>query len=635
MIKIQYSFFNILQYNIRLLKVNSTRNLCKSFSSTIQLKLQDTANESSVEPLKGKALKSSTKNEEVPDLFLEILKKHVKSNKYTGHISAMKQYRSETGIEVSDNIIRNAIEILAKELGPECINNDLYIVKNRESDRRYKLKDRHLKLLKSYLVEDKYIGPSQANKALYEETGLLIGDKSIYAVLNSLRVKMGNDYINLDLNNLKNSQLGEISKLKDSHIECLKNYLKEDSNIGPTKANRKLYEETNFKVSNYTVGQALIKLRKQVGIEYSHPRTVKDVQSDKRTKIKQVHLECLKKYLIEDKYIGPSQANKMLNKETGLVVIDKTIENCLKKLKYELGEEYSNLDFNLVKSKRIKEQAKIKDSHLECLKKYLNMDGSIGTFQASKMLNEETGLVVSDGIIRRALVRLRKEMGLNSQLDDKSSSKFIKRKPSVRLNGLRLEILKKFLIEDKYIGNAAARRKFYQETGLEITNNSIARALTKLRDAMGPEYAILNTKIGKNLQRDRRSKLKSLHLECLKKYLKDDKYIGPVEANRKLHAETGLNIRVGTILYYLSRIKKEMGPEYSNLDLSIVRDRKAKNRSKLKDLHLECLKKYLSENPVIKALEARDKLYQETNLEMPVSKFYVAFAKFKRDNQVN
>ncbi|KXN67079.1 hypothetical protein CONCODRAFT_80284, partial [Conidiobolus coronatus NRRL 28638] len=565
-----------------------------------------------------KSLKTSTINNDIQNSFLEILKNHIKDNKYTGHISAMKQYRSETGLEVSTNTMRNSIEILVKELGQEYAIIDSYIFRGRELNRNIKLKDRHLKCLKGYLIEDKYIGPAQANRKLNEETGLEVSNKTVLRALNGLRVKMGTDYVNLDLIKLKNKQLEERSKLKDSHIECLKKHLKEDNNIGPAQANRKLYEETGLDISKYVLGQTLIKLRKQTGVVNNVMRTVKDIESDQRIKLKEAHLECLKKYLIEDKYIGPTQANRKLHEETGLKASNNAVRNCLKKLRDGLGVEYSNLDLNLLKSKRIDERSKIKDSHLKCLKKYLSMDASIGTFQAKRMLHEETGLEVHDGAVRKALVMLKKEMDLDLQLAIKNGFKVNKRKPRVKLDNLHLEYFEKYLIKDKYITGATAMKKFYEETDLEISKTTAYNTLKKLRDEMGPEYDISNTLMVINREHNESIKLKYLHLECLKKYLKEDKYISPAEANKKLLGETGLEINKWTMSTALKKLRKEMGPEYYNLELSVVRDRQSENLSKLKNFHLNCLKNYLNENPSIKAQEARDKLCQETGLEMSI-----------------
>jgi hypothetical protein len=561
--------------------------------------------------------KTSTDNG-VQDPFLEILKNHVKENKYTGHISAMKQYRSETGLEVSTNTMHSSIETLVKELGPEYAIINSYIVKSRELNRSIKLKDHHLKCLKGYLIEDKYIGPAQANRKLYEETGLEVSNKTVLRALNSLRVKMGGDYVNLDLIKLKNKQLEERSKLKDSHLECLRKYLKEDDDIGPTKASKKLYEETGLEISKYVLGQTLIKLRKQTGTENSAMRTVKDIGLDQRIKLKEVHLECLKKYLIEDKYIGPTQASRKLHEETGLKASNNAVRNCLKKLRDELGAEYSNLDLNLLKSKRIDERSKIKGLHLECLKKYLSIDASIGTFQAKRMLHEETGLDVHDEAIRKAIVKLRNTMDFDLQSAVKNSFKASKRKPRAKLNNLHLDYLEKYLIEDKYITGAAAMKKFCEETDLEMSKSTAYSALKKLRDEMGAKYDVSNTSMVKNREHNENIKLKDIHLKYLKKTLKEDKYISPAEANKKLFDETGLEINKWTMSIALKKLRKEMGSEYSNLDLSLVKDRQYKNMSKLKDFHLNCLKSYLNENSSIKAQEARDKLYQETGLEMNV-----------------
>ncbi|KXN67171.1 hypothetical protein CONCODRAFT_19810 [Conidiobolus coronatus NRRL 28638] len=632
MIKIPYKLANILNSNYRVLKYSYISKLCNSFSSTKEISLQNSTKEFGLNSEDVKVKNIATKYGEVPDLFLEILKKHIKENKYTGHISAMKQYRSETGIEVSTNTIRDAIEILVEELGPEYVIIDSYIIKDRESNCNIKLKDHHLKCLKSYLIEDKYIGPAQANIKLQEETGLKVNYSAILTTLNTLRVQMGPEYTNLDLNKLKNRWLEERSKLKDSHLECLKKYVKEDNNIGPTEANRKLCEETGLEISKHTVGQALINLRKKVGLERYRVCTINNIESDNRFKLKEYHLKCLKSYLLEDKYIGPAQANIKLHEETGLKVNYNAILTALNALRVDMGPEYTNLDLNKLKNRRLEERSKLKDLHLELLKNYLNEDVYIRAPQAWRQLIKETDINVSIKTVDSTLKRLRSKMGLESRFIDKSIIKYAKRKPRVKISGLHLECLKKYLIEDKYIGNTNAMKKLFEETGLDISHSTAHKFLKKLRDEMGSEYTIPNTSMIRSRQSNENIKLKDFHLERLKSYLIEDKYIGPTQANRKLQEETGLKVINFTVSSALNNLRVDMGPEYTNLDLDKLKNRRLEERSKLKGFHLSCLKNYLSKNPSIIAREARDKLYQETGLEMHIGSIYNALAKLKRNS---
>jgi hypothetical protein len=632
MIKIHNRLQSLLSYNIKLFRIRHISKAYNPINYTNDLNFHCTAKELSLKSQGDKSIKFQTKYGEVPNLFIQILKKHVKENKYTGHISAMKQYRKETGVELSTNVTRNAIEILVKELGPQCIYIDSHTVKDRESNRSIKIKDRHLQSLKSYLIEDRYIGPAQANRKLRQETGLEVGDKTVSTALNNLRIKMGTDYTNLDLNKLKARRAQELTKLKDVHLEMLNNYLKEDIHIGPSEANKKLHKETGLEISNVSVSNALIKLRKQINIENFDSHTLKEIYSNRLRKLKHHHLECLKKYLIEDKYIGPTEANRKLHSETGLNIDLVTVSKAITMLREEMGAEYANLDLNLLKSKRFNERSKLKDSHLECLKSCLGKDAYISAPQAKRKLHEESGLEVSDDTVRKALVKLKKDMNLDSQFSYKNSFIYTKRKPYTRLKSLHFDLLRKYLKEDKYIGGTAATIKLYEETGIDISNYTVIKVLKKLRDEMGPEYAISNSYMIKSRQYNDNIKLKDFHIEILKSYLKEDKYISPTEANKKLCDKTGIEIKNCTMDSALKNLRKEMGPEYSNLDLSIFRNRKIKNLSKLKDFHLDCLNNYLIDNSSIKASEARDKLCQETGLEMSVSSIVKALAKLRVSN---
>ncbi|KXN67163.1 hypothetical protein CONCODRAFT_10819 [Conidiobolus coronatus NRRL 28638] len=106
------------------------------------------------------------------------------------------------------------------------------------------------------------------------------------------------------------------------------------------------------------------------------------------------------------------------------------------------------------------------------------------------------------------------------------------------------------------------------------------------------------------------------------KYLIEDKYIILAQAN-KIFKETGLGVDYNTMIYVLIILGKEM-------EIKEVKD-----RSKLKDFHLERLKKYLSESLIIKVLETQDKLYQYTYLGASRPNVYRVFTKLNRDNQVN
>ncbi|KXN70066.1 hypothetical protein CONCODRAFT_70940 [Conidiobolus coronatus NRRL 28638] len=250
-------------------------------------------------------------------------------------------------------------------------------------------------------------------------------------------------------------------KLKKLHIECLKKYISENGIISSNEATRRLHNETGLKVSSSTVCRVLgvLKNSNQGSIEPFLSVSTSKVRcraGSYNFKLQNQHIECLKRYLNENNSINLNEAKKKLYNETGLKVTSVTIKNAYLDLK-----EHANLD----KSQPISDTKitfkqwnfgrKLKNNHIECLKKYLNEDNSIGSTIARNRLHDETGLEISAYPIQLALAKLRKEMSQAGNESHSSTSKLSTkariREFGYKIKDMHIECLRKYLIEDESI----------------------------------------------------------------------------------------------------------------------------------------------------------------------------------------
>ncbi|KXN66996.1 hypothetical protein CONCODRAFT_73282 [Conidiobolus coronatus NRRL 28638] len=417
------------------------------------------------------------------------------------------------------------------------------------------------------------------------------------------------------------------SKLNDLHYKCLRKYLKEDILIGYTEAMEKLQEETDIKCSYSTIRKAIIKLREEINTNSTNldPSAVKDRSFNDRTKLKdlhideselssseselkddvkpriqgsklqKLHIECLKKYLREDASIGCYKAKTKLKQDTGLEASAYTIRKSLSLLKKETDQnsiEISDSDLETkVKCIAIEQGFKIKELHIECLKRYLKENNSIRASEAKNRLFIDTGLEVTAQVIRNTLVEIKEQ-----------------------------KCLKKYLKENSLIEPTEAKNRLQEETGLKRSTKTIQKALINLREEMDSERINLDTSTTENNRLSDRFKLKDLHLESLKKYLKEDMFIGPTEAKSKFKEETGLDISVSTVSTALTKLRKEMGLDYDNLAPAVAK-KSANTQTKLKGLYLSCLKKYLHGDNYTGPTEANYKNKEQVSLVISLSTF--------------
>jgi uncharacterized protein YciI len=487
---------------------------------------------------------------------VKCLVKYLKEDSLIGPTKARKLMREEIGLDLSVQTVNKYLKMLREKLGTEYSNLDPSVIKDRQLDDLTKFKKFHLERLKEYLKEDSFIGPTEANSRLKKDTYLEVSVSTIRKAMSNLRKEMGLEYYKLDQSTINSRRLADRSKLKDFHLEYLKEILKECDSIGPAKARDMLYQESDLYVSIPTIYRHLNSLKKEMGIENSgiDKSTVKARRPGCRAKFKDSHLECLRNYLIKDRFIGPTEAKNRIQEDTGLEIGLSTIQKAITKLRKEMNIERVNLDQSAVKSRELKDRTKLKDSHLEYLKKYLNEDILIGPTESRNRLQEETNIKISVYAVKRAMLKLRKEMNIEYTNLDTSSIKNRKSKYRSKLKDAHLELLKKYLTRDNFIGPTKAWNLLREETSLEVHVSTIQRAMKKLRIDMNLEISSLDLS-AKNTKSTKQSKLKVSQLKRLKKYLKDDEFIGPMEARNRFEEETGIRLTISTMREYLINIK--------------------------------------------------------------------------------
>ncbi|KXN74106.1 hypothetical protein CONCODRAFT_2810 [Conidiobolus coronatus NRRL 28638] len=507
------------------------------------------------------------------------------------------------------------------------------------------MKENEIECLKSYLKKDMDIGPAKAMSQLLKETEITSSYSTFYTTFRRLREEIYPKNFKTDSSEIKTKNSGRYVKLLDTHLDCLKKYLKEDICIGNTEAADRLYKETGLKVSPVTVREALIKLEKELNQERleSSPSSLESKTDTKPWnygyKLKAVHIDCLKKYLSENRSIGYTEAWNRLCKETNLKVSSSTIRNVLITLKKEMGDitpesQPSNSKAKIRCSKE-SNRFKIKDLHIDYLKQYLKENNFIKCEEARTKLFKETGLEVSVTAIRNTLYELKRQNNTkNSQLTSPSHSYSAKLNSwgyGYKLKDFHINCIKNYLNENNSIKCEEIRTKLFKETGLEVSYTSVYKVFNKFKEEINIEQSsipspVSDTKI-KSKSRGYDYKLKDLHIECLKKYIKEDVLICGTKARDQLYKETGLEASVTCIRTALINIRKQLNSE--NILISspssnqILNNKAWKFGFKLKQVHVDLLKKYLNESPLIGGTSAAERLKLDTGIEIsqfPVNK---------------
>jgi transposase len=501
------------------------------------------------------------------DLHIVCFKKYIEENRYISPTEAMDRVKKDTGLEIGYSSVQKALLKLKREMG---------IAKNSErltAGDAKKLKDTHIELLKSYLIEDKYITLGQAKNRLHEEIGLDVSSKTISLPMNSLREELGLQRVKL--NTLGCSGSSTPRKIKDIHIEYLRKYLKEDVHIGNTEAMNRLYQDTGLKVSVTPVRYTLIKLEEEIrneGGELLPSDSVSRTASKPWVyglKLKELHIECLKKYIGENSEISNNEATRKLRNETDLKISCTTVGRALAILKNSNQDSIESslpVSTSKVRCRTGSYNYKLQDQHMEHLKRYISENNSIKLDEAKKKLYNETGLKVSNVAIRNAFLELKVQIDPDqNQLILDNEIRFKQWNFGRKLKDIHIECLKKYLNEDIYIRSTVAKNRLHEETGLEISIYPVQLALTKLKSEMAQDengsQAPTSKSNAKARVREFGYKVKDVHIECLRKYLKEDEFTHCEVAKERLIQETGLKLCTRYVRNILSKLKTEAESE--------------------------------------------------------------------------
>jgi uncharacterized protein YciI len=628
--------------NNKKLKVGNNKNLSKSSEisnqSNMSIKCENNSSETENFVTKGKLNKYRKLN----DAHYECLRKYLNEDIFIWYTEAMKKLQEETGVKHSYPTIRKAIIELREEINTKCTNLDPSTV-NRNFNDRTKLKGLHMEYLKKYLRENIHIGNTEAMNRLYQDTGLKISVTPVRLALIKLEEEIRKETAPLSTGSDSKANLElptQGGKIKKVHIELLKKYLSENASIGYHKAKTRLRKDTGLEVTAYEVQRIIFDLKNSANQDSVETQIVSlKVRSRKKAfgyKIKGLHIEYLKKYLKDDSYIGANVARDQLYKDTGLEVTVPAVRATLTELK----EHNSYLKDSYLSPAPESENTdrswnygrKLKAYHIECLKKYLKEDISIGSTKAKNKLLEETGLKISVFPVQKALAKLKNDFDQeSSDLLSKSEYKIVNktREHDYSLKGHHIELLKSYLKENSFIGHGEVRTRLKEETGFDTTTSTINVTMAKLRKEMGLGKFDLRPYAAKKAGISR-LKLNDLHLEYLRKYLKEDVLIGPTDAMEKLQEETGLKCSFTTIQKKLANMREEMGLVHINL-LSVAAKKAANTRSKLKEPHLKFLKNLLIEDALIGPTEAKNRLQEDSGLTCSISFVCNALKKLRKE----
>ncbi|KXN70087.1 hypothetical protein CONCODRAFT_7423 [Conidiobolus coronatus NRRL 28638] len=584
-----------------------------------------------------KAKKNLSKYNETKDSYLECLKRYLNEDLYIDPTKAMERLRKEVGLEVSITLVQLTLTKLREELGPEVIDLDEFDIRNSQFSDRSKLKDIHLACLRKCIEEDRFIGPTEAWNRLRTETGIDIANSTVQKALFKLRKEMSPEQNSQESSGSEFSSkiTGSYyrSKLKDSHIDRLREYLKKDSLLRPNEAMDQLRRDTGLIVSISTVYRALSNIREEIHTKHANESssTIKTKKPVGRPRKQGPRPELRRKNLKENRYIKTAKMIKKYQDETSLEKNSKTTHRNLKRSINKMSSESARLSSSAAKRREISNLIKIKESHIQCLKKYLKQDISIGTTEAMNRLHAETGLAICPNTARTALIKSRRELDAECGSSDSSSVKSKQSRTRAKLNDSHMQCLKKYLEEDRYIMPTRARERLQEDTGLNVSVTPVRSALINLRKNIYQYYndpsipaseSLVNRNwyFGYNLQ--------DSHIEFLGKCLSKNHFIGPNEARKKLKQEMGLEANVRAVKTALKRIRGKMYPNrfkpYSSAP-------KVQHKCyKLKEDHITCLKRYLSDNSSISPAEAKKKLRQETGHESSLTLVNIALKKLRK-----
>jgi hypothetical protein len=316
-------------------------------------------------------------------------------------------------------------------------------------------------------------------------------------------------------------------------------------------------------------------------------------------KAKDSHIDPLMRYL-KNRDMTNTQASERIFSETELDESNSDIVIYIDKLKEILLESPgANFSSSLFERRRKNERhTKVKSYHIYLLKKYLEYDKLTTPTRARYQLHKETGLEVSIKCIKGYILALRDEMDQECDEAYRSSTKSPIRNNNCGRNKLKLrhiELLKKYLKDDNFITSSEASAKIHKETGIKLNVEYTRKLLSVLRKVIDSEYAYSASSCNElpNMLYCRYdTKLKSYHIDILKRYLKENIFITAKQVWNRLRQDTGLEIGLSNIGTHLVILRKEVVGRYFSCDHNFRNVKllnNSQNRENITNTSINCL----------------------------------------------
>jgi hypothetical protein len=156
------------------------------------------------------------------------------------------------------------------------------------------------------------------------------------------------------------------------------------------------------------------------------------------------------------------------------------------------------------------------------LKKYLNEDSSINDIEARNKLQQDTGLDAHIKIVKACLLKLKKEMEIKPANLNLLTVENKVKAYGYNIKDAEIERLKTYLKEERFILSTVAKYRLQKETGFEITINSFNKTMAILRREVNTNNAKMKISNRVSVHPGYKAKIKDVHIEHLKRYLKDD-----------------------------------------------------------------------------------------------------------------
>ncbi|KXN67231.1 hypothetical protein CONCODRAFT_10742 [Conidiobolus coronatus NRRL 28638] len=442
------------------------------------------------------------------------------------------------------------------------------------------------------------------------------------------------------------------TKIKDSHVELLKNYLKEDRAITCTQASERLFKEAGLRISSRNIGRYLTKLKKEIILESPSANSSSSLfekrkKNEQYTKVKSYHIYLLKKYLENDKLITPIRARYQLHKDTGLEVSVRCIKGYILALRDEIDRECDNFyhsSTELPIRNSYCERNKLKFFHIELLKKYLKEDNFITSAEARDKIHKDTGIELSVGYTGSILSVLKKVIDSECAYLESSYSEsptMVYCRSNTKLKFYHIDILKGYLKENISITAKQVRNQLRQDTRLEIGLGNIEIHLAVLRKEMfgkhtsqGPNFRKVKSSNNFQNRADITNTDYMLLGEDINISIETD-YL-PIADINNVKASSVAQMRADKVTSKVSMEKNNLEYPQSESNFSYSHSGTYSSCSyKLKDIHIWFLKQYLIEDNLIFPEKARDQLYADTGLDARTQTIKSHLSRLRNEMKLN